>query len=235
MGMLGIIGAAWDGYKAAGGAGELAGFAVNIAGLQLAESRIQQNIGSYVANKSEANARIVKANMRLVRDYLRGITVERPGVKDMVDVGNLAPYQVSIALANYATQLIGNIDMAVESGNLPPLDEQSWHSRRMGYQRMRNGALAMTLQFEAAVRRKRKELVEITSFEARLFGLAFSSEMSDADLQMIQHDMDEQKKDENAAKRSLAMFALLANRSRRNYERFGAILEAGDRAAARQR
>lgn len=234
MTLLTVIKAAWDGYNAADGAGELAGFAVSIAGMQLAEARIKQNINSFVANKSEANAKAVRTNMRLVRDYLRGITVEQPGIKDLVDSSTVAKYQVSIMLANYATQLSLNIDMAVASGQLPPLDDEPWSSRRRGYVRLREGARAMTLQFEAMVRRKRQELTAITEFEARLFGLAFADNLTDADLRMIQRDMDEQKRDENSARRSLALFSLLANRSRNNYARFAAIIEAGDRAAAKR-
>ena len=93
MGMLGIIGAVWDGYNAADGAGELAGFAVSIAGTHLAESRIEQNIRSFVNDKSEANARAVRANMRLVRNYLRSITVEQPGTKDLFDSSTAAKYR----------------------------------------------------------------------------------------------------------------------------------------------
>lgn len=235
MGMLGIIGAVWDGYNAADGAGELAGFAVSIAGMHLAESRIEQNIRSFVNDKSEANARAVRANMRLVRDYLRSITVEQPGTKDLFDSSTAAKYQVSIALANYATQLSLDIAMAVASGNLPPLDDEPWSSRRRGYVRLREGARMMALQFEAMVRRKRQELTAITAFEARLFALAFADDLTDGDLRMIQRDMDEQKREESAARRSLALFSLLANRSRNNYARFAAIIEAGDRAAAKKK
>jgi hypothetical protein len=47
---------------------------------------------------------------------------------------------------------------------------------------------------------------------------------------MIQADMNEQKADEDSTRRALTIFAILANGSRKNYERFSAIIEAGDRA-----
>ena len=232
MGILAVFSAIWDGYSAAEGAGELGGFAVSMAGMQLAEAKIEQGIRSYIGNKSEANTRAVRADMRIVRDYLRTITVEQPAAKDLFDSGTAAKYQVSIALANYATQLITTIHIAVDGGQLPPLDDEPWSSRRRGYVRLCEGARAMTLQFEAMVRRKRRELTEITAFEARLFQLAFADGLADSDLRMIQEDMNEQKRDEGAARRSLALFSLLANRSRNNAKRFATIIESGDRAAS---
>ena len=121
---------------------------------------------------------------------------------------------------------------AGSAGVLPPLDDEPWSSRRRGYVRLCEGARAMTLQFEAMVRRKRRELTEITAFEARLFQLAFADGLADSDLRMIQEDMNEQKRDEDAARRSLALFSLLANRSRNNAKRFATIIESGDRAAS---
>ena len=234
MSMHGIISAMWDGYNAAEGAGELGGFAVSIAGMTLAETRIEENIRSYIGNRSAANAKAVATNVRSVRSYLRTISVEQPGLKDLVDKSTSAKYMVSISLANFASQLMTNIAMAVDAGNLPALDETPWSSRRAGFARLREGARVMALQFEAMVRRKKKELHEITAFEARLFGLAFAEEMTDADLQMIQQDMNEQVSEENAARRSLAMFTLLANASRKNYDRYGLIIESGDRARGKK-
>jgi len=233
MTVLGVLKSIWDGYSAADGAKELGGFAINVAGMQLAEATIEQDISAYARNKSEANTRAVKASIRQVRDYLKSITVEQPSLKDLFDSSTSAKYQVSIALANYAWQLTFNIDMAVAMGNLPPLDDTPWPSRRRGYVRQRENLYKMTLQFEGLVRRKKAELAAITAFEARLFALAFGEDLTDGDLRMIQRDMDEQKSDENAARRTLSMFTLLANGSRKSYERFGKIIEAGDRAHAK--
>lgn len=235
MAKLSFLSIIWDAYNAADDAGELGGLAVSYAGLRVAESRIEQNIRSYVGDKSAANSKAVVLNTRQIRDFLKTIEVDQPSIKDLVDSATPAKYQVSILLANYASQLMANIAMAVGAGNLPPLDDTPWSTRRAGYVRLMQGARAMGLQFEAIVRKKQRELTNITELEGRLFGLAFAPELTDADLRMIQADMDEQKKEEDATRRSLAVFVLLANRSRQNHERFSKIIDAGDRAQTRSR
>ena len=230
MGILDVIVVLWKGYKAGTRGKDLYDFSVGIAGLQVAAAAIEENQTSYINDKSDANTKKVKTNIIAIRDYLRTFDIKPPGLGQMTNLESLAKYQVSIAIGNYASELQFKIDMAISSGNLPEIDDRPWSSRRGGYVRLRDGSQQMALQFEGIVRNKQKGLKEITAYEARLFALAFSQDITDADLQMIQADMNEQKADEDSTRRALTIFAILANGSRKNYERFSAIIEAGDRA-----
>ena len=233
MGMFDVLGVIWKGYQAGNKGKDLYNFAVSVAGLEVAEYKIEENQTSYIKDKSEANTKTVRANVIVIRDYLRTFDLKPPGLGEMTSMESMAKYQVSIAISNYASQLLFNIDTAISSGNLPEIDDRPWSSRRGGYVRLRDGARIMALQFEGIVRNKQKELKDITAYEARLFALAFSQDITDADLRLIQQDMDQQKSDEDSTVRTLTIFTLLANGSRKNYERFSAIIDAGDRANAK--
>ncbi|MEO6102248.1 MAG: hypothetical protein ABIP44_01245 [Pseudoxanthomonas sp.] len=235
MALLTVIDAIWKGFKAADDAGELGNMTISVAGLSAAQSTIEMNIRSYVGNKSAANTQAVTANIRHVRTYLKTISVQQPGIKDLVDSSTATKYQVSIVLANYASKLSFDINMAVASGNLPQLDETPWSSRRGGFVRQQDNFRSMTMQFEAVLRRKRKELGAITAFEARLFGLAFADGLTDADLRMIQNDMNEQKREEDSTRRTLGLFTMLVTGSRNNFVRLGEIIQAGDRANTKKK
>lgn len=229
MGWGDIIGALWKGYKAGTRGQDIAGFAVSIAGLEVAAAKIEENQKSYINDKSDANTNKVKTNLIGISDYLRSLESKGPAVGQMFDQESLAKYQVSIAIGNYSSELLFKIDMAISSGELPAIDDRPWSQRRGGYIRLRDGSKQMALQFEAIVRNKQKELKDITLYEARLFALAFSQDITDADLQMIQAEMNQQKADEDSTVRMITIFALLANGARTNYERFSAIIEAGDK------
>lgn len=230
MGWGDIITAVWKGYKSGTSGQEIAGFAVSIAGLEVAAAKIEENQKSYINDKSASNTNKVKTDIIGIRDYLRSLSPQGPGVGEMFDQESMANYQVSIAIGNYASELLFKIDMAISSGDLPEIDDRPWSQRRGGYIRLRDGSRQMALQFEGVVRRKQKELTEITRYEARLFALAFSQDITDADLRMIQQEMNQQKADENSTVRTITIFALLANGARTNYERFNAIIEAGDKS-----
>ena len=229
MGWGDIITAVWKGYKAGTRGQDIAGFAVSIAGLEVAAAKIEENQKSYINDKSASNTNKVKTDIVGIRDYLRSLSTQGPSVGQMFDQESMTKYQVSIAIGNYASELLFKIDMAISSGELPEIDDRPWSQRRGGYIRLRDGSKQMALQFEGVVRRKQKELTEITRYEARLFALAFSDDVTDADLQMIQQEMNQQKADEDSTVRTITIFALLANGARTNYERFNAIIDAGDK------
>ena len=234
MGMGDIIGALWKGYKAGTGAGDLGGLAVSVAGLEVAATQIEENQKSYINDKSASNVKKVKTNIINIRDYLRSLDLKAPTTSDMFSMDGVTKYEVSAAISSYASELQFKIDMAISSGDLPEIDDRPWSSRRAGYVRLRDGSRQMALQFEAVVRTKQKELTNITAYEARLLALAFSDDMTDADLHMIQADMNQQKADEDSTRRTLTIFSVLANGARRNYQHFSDIIDAGDSKYAKK-
>ena len=229
MGMGDIIEVLWKGYGAWSRGLDLSEYAVNLAGLEVASAKIEENQKRYINDKSEANVIRVKTDIILIRDYLRSLQNSGPSVGQMFNLESTAKYQVQIAISNYASELLFKLEMAISSGELPEIDDRPWSQRRGGYIRLRDGSRQMAFQFEAVVRNKQNELKEITSYEARLFALAFSQDVTDGDLQMIQAEMNQQKADEDSTVRTITVFALLANGARKNYERFSAIIDAGDK------
>jgi len=228
MGAGEILKAIWEGYKAGSSGKDLFEFSTSIAGLEVAAAQIEQNQTSYINNKSESNVRNVKANITRIRTYLRNFDTKPPSFSEMKDLEEMTNYQVSTAIGNRATQLLFDIDMAINSGSLPEIDERPWSSKRAGYVRLRDGSRIMALQFEAIVRNKQQELTNITSYEARLLAIGISQDITPADYKMFQEDMKEQLADENSTRRYLTVFSLLANGSRKNYEHYVALIDAGD-------
>ncbi len=231
MSILKIIGAILEGKSAAEGAGDLAELAVGISGLAVAESRMEQEIHSYLTNKSETNARRIRANMVGVREYLRRTAGRSaPGVGEMLSLEDQAKYQVTTAIANQAAQLIFRIDMAVDSGSLPPLDDTPWHIRRKSYIRLRNHSRGLAAFYEGEAMRRKRSLSLEAGFEDRLRRLADADDISDSDKVEIRRDLREAESDARALRRTLALAIVLARSSYRNYERYGRLIEAGDRA-----
>ena len=230
MGAGDIVKAVYDGYKAGKKGKDLANFAVSIAGLEVADKKIDANITSYVKDKSADNTKRIKGEIINIRTFLRSLDLKAPGITDMKDLEAVNKYQVSAAISSYAGQLLFKINMAISSGNLPEIDDTPWSSRRAGYVRLRDGARIMALQFEAIVRNKQKELNNITEQEARLAALLASPQGLNAeDIRMINDDIAEQQGDEAETRRYLAMFQMLAKGAAENYQHFNDLIDTGDK------
>jgi hypothetical protein len=231
MGALDILKVVWDGYKAGGSGQDIANFSASIAGLDVAAAQIEQNRSSYIRDKSAGNTIRIKANITKIRNFLRSLDLSAPTTSDMSSMDGITNYQVSAAISNYASQLLFNIDMAINAGDLPEAEDHPWASRRAGLVRLQNGARMMALQFEAVVRNKTKELDNIEDYESRLYALAHSREIvnDQVQFQMIEADYNEQRTEEASTRRYLTMFALMAKASKENYDRFSALIAAGDK------
>jgi hypothetical protein len=236
MGMLDVIKVIWDGYNAGGSGKDIANFSASIAGLKVAEARIEQDQTSYINNKSASNVASIKASLTNIRTFLRSLDAEPLGIMDRTSMENMVNFQVSTAISNYASQLLFKIDMAINAGSLPEIDDRPWSTRRAGYVRLQNGYRMMALQFEAIVRNKRKELDNITDYESRLYTLAHSPEILKDQVQfnMIEADFKQQQADEASTRKYLTVFAFLAKASKDNYDRFTALIAAGDRKSLKR-
>lgn len=215
----------WNNVDGVVGTGEMV---LTQGAIEYADRQIDAAASRYALNRNDKS---IEAEVKRIEQYLENQMNSHTSPTDFVntDFGTkkLAQARQSLLVREIYMKL--RLYQAMDM--LPTTSKRTWAERRQSLLRMRQGLVTMTLQFEAIVRSKSKDLKATREFQAKITGIAMGGDVTEADLKVLQHDMNEQEADAKKIQQTISYFALLANAGHKSVKNIDAILSAGDKRA----
>ena len=196
--------------------------------IEYADRQINAAASRYALNR---NDKTVEAEVRRIEKYLENQINSHTSPTDFVNTDFGAKKMVQAQQSLLVREIYMKLRLYQAMDMLPATSKRTWAERRQSLLRMRQGLVAMTLQFEALVRHKSKDLKATREFQAKIMGIAMGGDVTEADLKVLQNDMNEQEADAKSLQQLISYYALLANAGHKSVKNLDTILSAGDKRA----
>lgn len=213
----------WNNFDDISSVGEMV---MKQATLEVSDAQIEMAVSKYIKNRGDSS---IVADVKRIEQFLVSQTTSPISGTDFVSTDYGAKNMVKARQALYARELLLKLWYLQAMDHLPSTSPKPWRERRNSLTRLRQGMATMTLQFEAVVRRKTKELKNTREFQGRIMAIALGGDVTDADLKVIEEDMREQDADAAAATAIMNKFAMLANMTHKTVKNIDRVIEAGDK------
>ncbi|MBA2379500.1 MAG: hypothetical protein H0V76_07990 [Blastocatellia bacterium] len=212
----------WNNFDDIASVGEMA---MTQGALELADKQIEAAASRYATNRADKS---ILDDVKRLERYLENKLASHTSVTDFIttDFGTKKMIQARQSL--WARDIFLKLRYLQAMDMLPATSSKPWSERRQALLRQRHNYIAMTLQFEAVVRAKSKDLNATRKFQATIMGIVMGGNITDADLQVLQHDMDEQEADAASAQMIISRFAFLANATHKTVKNLDRVIAEGD-------
>jgi hypothetical protein len=224
--MLEKIIKAFDIWNKVDGIASIGEMALNQGALEAADMQMESAAVRYARNRDDKS---VLADVKRIEQFLENKVISHTSAKDFINTDFGASKLVSARQSLWARELLLKLRFMQAMDTLPTTSKTPWSDRKRSLLRQRQGYVAMAIQFEGTVRHLTKDLDATREFQGKLMSIAMGADVTEADLQVLEEDYNEQEAFASSTKMMINRFALLANAANKTVKNIDRVIEAGDK------